>query len=265
VVEPKSVVAGEGGAVRAHELLAREREQDPAETGRRALREQLVDCAPVKETSLHRGMLKHRPLGGLQAVDPGREERVDRRRHRIVSGVRVSREHGEHLLDEERIALCHRQDPPAERRRELLFVEKPLDQTLGLRAIERVERDDRGSRLRRRPGRSCVEHVGTSQTEDQDRRTAREPRQVLQQVEQSRLGPMDVVEDDDERPTGGESLEDAAECPCSLFRRHRLVSGADGSCDESRCGLAALGACQQLCEPRLRIVARDLPHDLRQR
>ena len=68
--------------------------------------------------------------------------------------------------------------------------EEPLG-TLFLR--ERLKRDENCVRARLRPARATLEKVGTGRAEEEQRHFSGEGRDVLDQVEQRRLGPMDVV------------------------------------------------------------------------
>ena len=70
----------------------------------------------MEQPTLDRGALQHRALPRLEAIDPGREERLDRRRHALVRRLGIVGEHREHLLDEQRIALGGVDDPIAKRR-----------------------------------------------------------------------------------------------------------------------------------------------------
>ena len=56
-----------------------------------------------------------------------------------------------------------------------------------------------------------VEQLRPREAEQQDRRAAREVGDVVDQVEERRLAPVDVVEDDDERPLAGGVLEQRAD------------------------------------------------------
>ena len=176
--------------------------------------------AAMEEPPLDRGALDDRTLLGLEAVDARREQRLDRRRHGRVGCLRVVGEHREQLLDEERIALGRLDDPAlrllrgARRPRS-----KPSDEARRLVRVEWVERDERRATTRRGPRRPRVEEIRTGEAEQQDRRVAREPDHVLEQVEQRGLGPVDVVHDDDQRPVGSERLEETAERPRRLLRR----------------------------------------------
>jgi hypothetical protein len=48
---------------------------------------------------------------GIEAVEPGAEDRVDRRRNRAAVVLAVRGEHRLELLDEERVSLGRRSDP----------------------------------------------------------------------------------------------------------------------------------------------------------
>ena len=100
---------------------------------------------------------------------------------------------------------------------------QPVDQILGFVVAQWRERDEPRPRPWRRPRRAGVEEIWAREAEQEDRRAAREAEDVLEQVEQRRLGPVDVVDGDDERSRGGERLEEPAKRPRRLLRRARLV------------------------------------------
>ena len=76
---------------------------------------------------------------------------------------------------------------------------------LGVVVRERVEEVARVLRLERRepqcrPAGPFVEQVGPSQADEEQGRTGDVASEVLGEVEQGRLGPVDVLEDERERP-----------------------------------------------------------------
>ena len=75
------------------------------------------------------------------------------------------------------------------------------------------------------PGRPQLQQLGPGDAEQEDRRVAREVGDVLDEVEERRLGPLEVVDDDDLRPLGGARLEEPAE--------GERVSGGDVPTTES--------------------------------
>ena len=77
---------------------------------------------------------------------------------------------------------------------------------------------------------SHIEQLGARDAEQEDRRVAREVGDVLDEVDEHRLGPLQVVDDDDLRTLGRARLEQAAEGELRLRRRradHRLGLDAD--------------------------------------
>ena len=218
VVEPEAVVPLVERAVRAEQLLAREREEDAAQPGRAIVGQQLCDGGTVEQPTLDGRALEHRPLARLEPVDASPEERLDRRRHGLVCGVGVVSQHCEHLLDEQRVPLGRVDDAITKRRSDLPVVHEPLDQPLGLVVVERREGDETRTGPGRRPRRASIEDVGPCEAEEQDRSPAREAEDVFEQVEQRRLGPVNVVHRDDERSRGGQRLEETAKRPRGLLR-----------------------------------------------
>ena len=129
-------------------------------------------------------------------------------------------DHREHLLDEERVPLGGGADPLAERR----------DRAPGRRAARRSARRSRRPRAARaarrsrsacpppQPGRSSSSS-GRARQSSEDRRVAGPVADVLDQVEERRLAPLDVVEHDHERPLRGRRLEQLAHRDRDLVRR----------------------------------------------
>ena len=68
-----------------------------------------------------------------------------------------------------------------------------------------------------------LEQLGPSDAEQQHRGIPGPVRQVLDQVEEGRLGPMDVVEHDDERTFAREMLEQLADGPERVLGRTGLA------------------------------------------
>ena len=265
MVEPEAVVALVERAVGSEQLLPREGEQRAAQPIGLVRGQKLGDGAAVEQPTFDRSALQHRALPRLEAIDPGREERLDRRRHRLVRSLRIVGEHGEHLLDEQRIALGGVDDPVAKRGSDVPAVQQPVDQMLRLVVAERRERDEPRARPWRSPGRPGVEEVRTREAEEQDRRATREAEDVLEQVEQRGLRPVDVVHRDDERSRDGERLEEPAERPGGLLGRARLVARADRAKDQPLCDVPAVDVRQKRTEGRRGIGPRDVAHDVGER
>ena len=196
VPEPEASSPGRSSAPAAIELLADERH---AGAGRRAaglLAARARRPLRARTPSDHRGAFDHRALLGLEAVEPRGEQRVDRaagissRSRRVVAVGRASRSicstksglpSAASVMP--RRASSERAPPRRAGRRA----------ALGLVLGERLERD-RG-RVRRAVQRGrVVEQLGPREAEQQDRRVAAPAGEVLDQVEEGRLRPVDVVE-----------------------------------------------------------------------
>lgn len=76
---------------------------------------------------------------------------------------------------------------------------------------ERVEAQDGGPASRRHPVGAYLEEVGSGQAQEQDRPAHGEHGEVLDELEEHRLGPVEVVEDDDDGPLVRDGFDEAAE------------------------------------------------------
>ena len=133
------------------------------------------------------------------------------------------------------------------------------DELVRVVVAERLEHDERRARARRRPGRPHVEEVGARGAEDEDRRVARRRGHVLDQVEQRRVGPVEVVDDEHERPRRGERLEEPPERPGGLVGRAAAVALADRAGDEPGREVAVPVVREELVE------VADVAHDVCER
>ena len=142
VPEAKAVLGGEDRARGLDELLARERHQARSDGAAVDTAHQLADRAAPELLADDRRPLDHGALVGRQAIEPCREQSVNRRRNGEVARRRpVLRDHGEQLLDEERIALGSLGDPDQQRVVDLGLASQMAEQLLGLQARERREHD----------------------------------------------------------------------------------------------------------------------------
>ena len=212
--EVVAVVARNLRATGTNELLAREREQMRADTEPHVLGCELDDRSPVEEPALDRGTLDDDPLGRREGVDARRKQRLEARRDVELARAVALGPQGDDLLDEERISLRDVEDPAASLRVEI------RDEVSGFVRREGLE-DERGDvRPWRGPRRPGVQQVGASGAEQQYRR-GREIHDVLDEVEERRLGPVQIVQHHDERLLAGERLEILTRRPLRLL----LASG----------------------------------------
>src|SRR4029078_12383966 len=98
-------------------------------------------------------------------------------------------------------------------------------QTVAVAGAKRVEQGRRAVELPAAPAGLRVEQLGACDAEKEDRRSPREVGDVLDELEERRLGPVDVVEHDDLGPLGGALLEETTERKLRLGGRaaeHRV-------------------------------------------
>ena len=140
-----------------------------------------------------------------------------------VSGIRscgraALEQHPSRLLDEERIALGLLEQRLALGGRELPVGEQGVQELLALGGAERLERERGGSQAAAAPAGPDVEQLGPGEADDQQRHVLDALGQVLDQVEQRLLGPVDVLEDEHERLRVGELGRPLAGRPGDLLR-----------------------------------------------
>jgi hypothetical protein len=102
------------------------------------------------------------------------------------------------LLHEERVALGALQDPRVNRLGEVLDLEEECHESVSVVKRERVERDRRHVPLAATPPRTPVRELGTGRTHEQHG-SDDSVCELLEEVEQRRAGPVDVLDHDDGR------------------------------------------------------------------
>jgi hypothetical protein len=138
--------------------------------------------------------------------------------------------------------------------------EECVDESGRVLIAEWLELDDAGAR----PVRARVEELRSRRASNQGRGPG-EPDDVLDEVEQGRLRPVDVVYDRDQRPIACHVLEEDACRPEDLLRPRRLVGCTDGSEQSLRSERLIGPLSQDRPEPCTRIGTGDLPNDLAER
>src|SRR4029079_14543044 len=83
-----------------------------------------------------------------------------------------------------------------------------VDERLRLLAGQWLEHDRRGVSLPAGPCRTIVQELGPSETEHEYRSVERPIDHVLDQIEERRLGPVEIVEDEDQGPIAGQCFEE---------------------------------------------------------
>ncbi len=168
-----------------------------------------------------RGVAEHGPLGRIERVEAGAEERVDRRRQGVVAGplARV----GGQLLQEQRVAGGRLGDA-AERGR----VERPgrdgLEDApaLGNRERAQVENAAPGA------GRTGIPELGPGQADEHPSALAVEAGDRLHELQQPGPGPLGVVENDHDGELAGQGAEQPPQGPRRLVAGRSRPEARDG-------------------------------------
>ena len=236
MAKAERVVACELRLVRPDEFLPDEGHQP-----RRHLclfRCERFDRSSVEHLALDRAAFEHGAFGRVELIEPCGEQRLDGRRHDDLSAVPRLAHHGEHLLDEQRVAFGGLADARAQG---VVDRRKALDQLVRLLRRERLEQDRRRVQLAAGPTRAPVEQLRPGHAEQQDRRIATEVGDVLHQVEKGWLAPVQVVEDRDEWPFRRCLLECFSHGPGDLVGGGRFVRLSEQYADGcSRCVVGGL-------------------------
>jgi hypothetical protein len=159
-----------------------------------------------------------------QALDAGSQQGLNGRRHverrqihsrspavtLLLEGAVVD-QHADQLAEEERVALAGGEYAPGHRGRQLSGTDHVGGQPRRRAGVETAEGDDlRHERPDRGERRTCVAQLGARRGQYQQRDVPAPLDQVLDQVEQQRLGPLQVVDGEKNRLRGGERGEEAA-------------------------------------------------------
>ena len=177
----------------------------------------------MEDLALDGTTLEGESLAVAQLIEPRGEESMNRRRngnrghvshHRPTPVLRSEQalvdQHRDHLLDEQRIAFGSVGDSSLEPISVLVLADEVRDQLPALAVRERLEQDGRGVQLAARPARTNLQELRPRHAEEKERCAARPLREMLDEIEERRLCPMDVVEHDDQRVCTSQRLEEPA-------------------------------------------------------
>ncbi len=173
------------------------------------------DGTAMEELALDRAVLEHYALGRVELVESRGQQRLDRRRNRDVAVGGVTDEL-DHLLDEERVAARRPPDPRLQLLVRIRALDQARDQFVGLGLGERLQEHVGRVQHAAAPRRSPVEQLGPRHAEEEDGHPAGQVGDVLDEVEEGLLAPLDVVEETDDRLLRGVGLEELAERPRDL-------------------------------------------------
>ena len=125
-------------------------------------------------------------------------------------------QHAHGLLDEQRIALGLVEQPRLYLLRDVVLCEQCVGELLALVTRQRLELDRRRTHASSAPARPHVQQFGPGQTEQEQRALAHPLCEVVDQLEQRFLGPVDVLEHHDQRLHVGELVRELARRPRDL-------------------------------------------------
>ncbi len=194
----------------------------------------------AERESQHRCVLHERALRRRKAIDPRGDERMERFRHGELAeiadgaeGVAVALDAAviqqrAHRLDRiQRDALRAPDDPVDDAVRQTGH--EPAHHRSHLVVVERGEREGGEAALAGTPRRPAVEELRARQRDDVDRSAARPGQQVLDEVEETLIGPLEILEDHDHRAGLGDALEEGAPCAEELpaFARPALADAQE--------------------------------------
>ena len=233
VAELEPLVAGEAGRGRAEQLPAHQGLEPGRDLGPDRRRRQRLHGALVEHLPGHGGPFQHRPLGPLQPVQPGGEQRLDAGRDAEVvqaggdpAAVPAAQpalldQGGQQLLQEQGVALGRPGDRAGGRLGQGYRAGQGGQQLGRLGVAERLQQQGGGVQLAPGPAGPVLQELGPGHGHQQDGGAAAVVGHVLDQVEQARLGPVEVVEHHHQRPPGGQQLQQPPERPGRLLGRGR--------------------------------------------
>ena len=197
----------------AHELLSREHMKAFFQFAARRAVHRLERTEP-EDFPQHRGVVEERLLLAREDVEPCVDHALQRLRELLV--VAAFGEHPDELFCVQRIAagplqqralLLDREDGPVDQR---------AQQPRRVFFCERRERDRRGVPLAAAPVGPALEELRPRRRDDEDRHARRPVDQMVDEVQEPVVGPVEILEDEDQRMLLREVLEEVAP------RRERL-------------------------------------------
>src|SRR5262245_22683262 len=220
MLEPERILNRGGRRIRLRQLPADERRQMLSESVAFRFGEKHGDRAPPKTSTFYGGPLQDRALGRVQAGDTSSEHGLDSRRQR--RGFTTFLVGSDKLLEEQRVALgCP--DDSCDLRRLQPVGDEGLNELLCIRLGESLQRDHGSVRIVGSPRRARLEKLWPGKAEHEERRTCREADEILDQVEEKGLGPVDIVEADNQYALRGRALQELPHRPEGLLQRRRFV------------------------------------------
>ena len=208
VLEAEGRLAGDRGALLAkHELPQQQVVEQRLHV---EVRSDVLDSALPEDPADNSRSLQQYFGIWRQVIDTRSDERLERVGNTIV--VAALGEHANGLLDEQRVALRSIEQALGQGRRIRQVGDESGDELVTLLLGQRLELDGGRPHAASAPAGTYVEQVRSGQAEDQQRR-AHPVGDVLDEVEHRLFGPVDVLEEEDERLHVGKRAHDLAGGP----------------------------------------------------
>ena len=236
-----------GSRIDLDEALALERLEVNPELLAQRLGDELHERVHRKHLAGHGRRLDDGPLVEGEPVESGGHERLDRRRRRqggdvgggTPDAVLEAQEpflhrHREELLQEERVAVGSLDDPAARLLVDPGLPEDGVDDRVRIGLAQALQGEAACRRLGRER-RSLLEQVVPGVRDHQEGDALHGLEEVLDEVEERLLRPVQVVEDHDQRPLPRQRLDELADAPEELLDRELLHGEPDGRGDALGC------------------------------
>ena len=247
VLELERLLAADRGSVLAENEVA---EEQVVEHGIdvRDVRREVSEGAPEEHAAHDRSPLDEPARHRRQPIDARGDQRLQRVRDPLLSALRLLCEGTDRLLDEQGIALRLREDGVDVDRHVHIGGELP-DEGGGFVVRQRLELERGGTDPATAPGRALVEQLRPSEAEEEHRRGADPGGEMLDQLEQRLLAPVDVLEHEHERLRRRKLLGPGANRPCDLLLTTLALDRlehADREAEQIRNGLVLTRVAQLL-------------------
>ena len=177
------------------------------------------DAAKPEDFAVHRCLLKQLLLGAGQRVDSRGDDALHR--FRELSGRSPLRQHPHVLLREKRVPARSLQQCSLLIRELKRLLHERSDQPRRVLFSEWLQRDRGRVRLAATPRRSPLQQLGPRGSDDKQRHTAEPVDEVVEKVQQTIIGPVQILEHEHRRPSVGDRFEKA-----TPRRRRGLGTGA---------------------------------------
>ena len=219
VLEPVRRFAGDRRAGLARDEVAQQRVVEHVfELVGVVLRREVVDRAGPEDAADHGAALQDHLLARRQPVDARADQRLQRIGNAVAAVPALLQQHADGLLDEQRIALGLVEQPRLDLRETSCSRQQCVGELLALAHARAARARSRSSARGRRPSRAARRATRAGRDRDAAAALAHPLREVVDQLEQRLLRPVDVLEHHDQRLDVGELVGELARRPGDLRR-----------------------------------------------